>query len=158
MKTFLFKQVACYKYIYIRHRSGRVVLHCWSIWKPGRILVGWYLGLRYLQRITTNVHVLTTVVKKSSTFSDIRPCSPFKVHRPFWGTILNFFCLFTFGSCWIFSWNYKIEATCSSETSADFQRNIWPYIPRDRSLPEEYCHLECDVMQIWRFLPTFPIL
>jgi hypothetical protein len=30
--------------------------------------------------------------------------------------------------------NLKMESTCSSETSVDFKRTTWPYIPEDRTL------------------------
>jgi hypothetical protein len=32
----------------------------------------------------------------------------------------------------------KMEATCSSETSVDFQRTTWRYIPEDGTLYLEY--------------------
>jgi hypothetical protein len=31
-----------------------------------------------------------------------------------------------------------MEAKCSSETSVDFQRTTWPYIPEDRTLQLAY--------------------
>jgi hypothetical protein len=39
--------------------------------------------------------------------------------------------------CWAYSPTMKIEATCSSESSVDFQRTAGRYIPEDRSLPNE---------------------
>jgi hypothetical protein len=37
-------------------------------------------------------------------------------------------------SCLVYSSKLKMEATCSSETSVDFQRTTWSYFPEDRSL------------------------
>jgi hypothetical protein len=77
--------------------------------------------------------VLTPVVTKISVFWDIPPCSALKVNR---------LCLsyaFTLVSCWAYSSAIKIEVTCSSETSADFQRTTWRYIPEDRTLQVVSC-------------------
>jgi hypothetical protein len=42
-------------------------------------------------------------------------------------------------SCLASSSTLKIEAICSSETSADFQQTIWPYIPEDLTLHNFQC-------------------
>jgi hypothetical protein len=40
----------------------------------------------------------------------------------------------TLVSCLAYSSTLKMEAICSSETSVDFQRTTWRYIPEDRTL------------------------
>jgi hypothetical protein len=37
-------------------------------------------------------------------------------------------------SCLAYSLTLKMEATCSSKTSVDFQQTAWHYIPEDRTL------------------------
>jgi hypothetical protein len=37
-------------------------------------------------------------------------------------------------SCLAYSSTLKMEATCSSEMSVDFQQTVWRYIPDDRTL------------------------
>jgi hypothetical protein len=37
-------------------------------------------------------------------------------------------------SCLTYSPTLEIEATCSFETSIEFQRNMWQYTPEDRRL------------------------
>jgi hypothetical protein len=67
---------------------------------------------------------------KSSIFWDITHCSPLKVNRRFGGTYR--LCLspaFTLVSCSTYCSTLKMEAMCSSETSADFQRTTRHYIP-----------------------------
>jgi hypothetical protein len=85
--------------------------------------------------------VFTAVLKKSSVFWDIMPCSPLKVRRRFRGTCRlhlkgrkitraksqranRWLCLpqvFTQVSCSAYSSTLKIEATCSTEAgSPDF--------------------------------------
>jgi hypothetical protein len=100
--------------------------------------------------------VLTAVVMKSFVSWDITPCIPLKVNRRFEGT----FCLhrqgrrksqsrnrreagnkqssaasrFTLVSCLAYSSiYYKIEVTCSSETSVKFQQATWR-ISEDRTI------------------------
>jgi hypothetical protein len=46
---------------------------------------------------------------------------------------------FTLVSCLANSSSLKLEATCSSETSVDFQQTTWSYIPQDTSLPNHSC-------------------
>jgi hypothetical protein len=43
-------------------------------------------------------------------------------------------------SCFIYSSILKIEATCSSKMSVEFQQNTRRYIPEDRTLHNEKCH------------------
>jgi hypothetical protein len=42
-------------------------------------------------------------------------------------------------SCSVYSSTLKIEATSSSETSVDFQRTTWRYIPEDRTFRKHCC-------------------
>jgi hypothetical protein len=42
------------------------------------------------------------------------------------------------GSCLANSSTLKMDATCSSKTSVDFQRTAWNYIPRDRTLQNHF--------------------
>jgi hypothetical protein len=90
----------------------------------------------------------------SSIFWDVTPCSPLKINRSFEGTCglplqgrrINqarnqrgsrwkaWFCLppaFTLVCFLAYSSTLKMEATFFSETSVDFQRTIWRYIPHD---------------------------
>jgi hypothetical protein len=91
---------------------------------------------------------------KSTTFWDITPCSPLKVNRHFGGTCRlhhqgrrisqtrNQLCLppaFTLVSCLAYTLTLKMEATCSLETSVDFQRTTWCYIPEDSTLHNHRC-------------------
>jgi hypothetical protein len=43
---------------------------------------------------------------------------------------------FALVSFFAYSCTLKMEATCSSETSVDFQRSTWRYIPEDRTLQQ----------------------
>jgi hypothetical protein len=45
----------------------------------------------------------------------------------------------TLVSCLAHSSTLKMEETCSSETSADFQRTTWHYISADRTLHNHCC-------------------
>jgi hypothetical protein len=99
------------------------------------------------------------------------PCSPLKVNRRFRGT----FCLHlqdqrksqarsqhevgSKQSCMLVSYlayssTVKTEATCSSETSVDFQRTIWRYIVEDRTLHNHCCEnfKSCAVLCLHRDL------
>jgi hypothetical protein len=73
-------------------------------------------------------------------FWDITPCSPLKVKRICclylqgrmnqaelikWFIVVSFLAYYS---------TLKVEATCSSETSFDFQRTTWHYIPEDTTL------------------------
>jgi hypothetical protein len=43
-----------------------------------------------------------------------------------------------------YSSTLKLEATCSSETSVEFQETIWRYIPEERALPaSQLCASTC---------------
>jgi hypothetical protein len=75
---------------------------------------------------------------------DITSCSPLKVNQHFGRT----WCLhlqallatcFKLVSCSAYSWTLKMEATCSSETSVDFQRTTHRYIPEHRTLHNHHC-------------------
>jgi hypothetical protein len=46
---------------------------------------------------------------------------------------------FTLVSCLAYPSNLKMEATCSSQTSVDFQRTTRRYIPEDRTLHNHRC-------------------
>jgi hypothetical protein len=63
--------------------------------------------------VNLGFEVLTAAVVKRSIFWDL---------------------IFTPVSCLAYSSNLRMEATCSSETSVDFQRTARRYIPEDRTL------------------------
>jgi hypothetical protein len=88
-----------------------------------RLWNGDYSGLAGLE-------VLTAVL-----FWDKMPCSsPFENQPKF---RRNKHCLpsaFTLVSCSAYSSTLKMDATCSFETSVDFQRTTWRYIPEYRTL------------------------
>jgi hypothetical protein len=81
--------------------------------------------------------------KNSSIFCDIMPCSPLKVNRRFRRT-----CHLHLHSWWVslasnrhvadskssLASTLKMDMTCSSETSADFQQTTWCYIPDNRTI------------------------
>jgi hypothetical protein len=46
---------------------------------------------------------------------------------------------FTLVSCLAYFSTLKMEATCSSATSVDFQRTARRYIPEDRTLSNHFC-------------------
>jgi hypothetical protein len=73
--------------------------------------------------------VLTTVVVKSCIFWDIMLCIPLNETSPKAGSPA-----FRLVSCVAYSSTLKMEATCSSETSVDFQQTTQCYIPEDRAL------------------------
>jgi hypothetical protein len=92
--------------------------------------------------------VLTAVVMKSSIFWHITSCSSLKVNRHFGGTYYLhlqgqrisqeistnetlFVTCFMLVSCLAYSSTLKMEVICSSETSVDFQRITWRYIPEE---------------------------
>jgi hypothetical protein len=101
------------------------------------------------------------VVIKSSTFWDITPCSPLTVNRHFRGTHrlhlqgrLSLPPAFTLISCSAYS-TTKMEAIRSSETSADFQRTTWNYIPEDITLLFHTVSMESEVnMARWALEPS----
>jgi hypothetical protein len=104
-----------------------------------RVLLGKYIN----SSINVGFEVLTAVAMKTVIFWNITECSPLKVNRRFGGT----YCLLLQGRrisrarnkpesrcqaelCCCFS-ILKMEATCSSETSVDFQQTTRRYIPED---------------------------
>jgi hypothetical protein len=72
--------------------------------------------------------VLSAVTMKISSFWEIMLCNPFKVNRSFGGTFrFHLHCrIISQAWGWFLTWlilpTLRMEATCSSETSADFQR------------------------------------
>jgi hypothetical protein len=87
---------------------------------------------------------------KSSVFWDITPYSPLKVNRRFGGTYR--LCLppaFTLVSCSVYSSALKMEATCFSKISVDFQRTTRRYIPENSTLHSQRCeNLKSYIEQI----------
>jgi hypothetical protein len=98
--------------------------------------------------------VLTVVVVKSTIFWVIALCTPLKVNRRFGGTYRlhlqggrisqarNHLCFppaFILVSCFAYFSTLKMEATCASETSVDFQRTTRRYIPEDSTLQVWLC-------------------
>jgi hypothetical protein len=80
---------------------------------------------------------------KSFIFWDITPCSPFKANWRFGGTFRLHLQSRTVSqarnqreSRWQAD---EMEATCSTETSVDFQRTTRRYIPEDRTLRYHRC-------------------
>jgi hypothetical protein len=107
--------------------------------------------------------VLTAVVKKSSVFWDITPCSPLKVNRPFEGTCrlhlqgrrisqarnqLGSACHLCY---LVYSSTLKMKVTCSSETSVDFQGAAWRYIPENafqsKNITNNKIKFWCDILK-----------
>jgi hypothetical protein len=105
--------------------------------------------LREISHHNLRFNFLLMVVMKSHELWDVMLCSLLKVNRRFGGTchhniqgqrisqagnqrLLSA----TMVYCLAFSSTLKMEATCSSETSVDFQRTTRRYIPEDRTL---YC-------------------
>jgi hypothetical protein len=82
------------------------------------------------------------IALKSSVFLDITPCSLLKVNRHFGRTYhlrLQFATCFILVSCMAYSLILKMEATCSSETSAGFRWTTWHYIQDHRTLHNHCC-------------------
>jgi hypothetical protein len=69
---------------------------------------------------------------KSTIFWDITPYSPLKVNWCFGAAFMLVFCS-TYSSA------LKMEAICFSETSVDFWRTTWCYIPGDSTLHNHCC-------------------
>jgi hypothetical protein len=67
-------------------------------------------------------------------------------------------------SCFAYSLTLKVEATCSSKTSVDFQRTTWHYIPQDRTLHNHhYENLKsyissCNSWYLGQNVILFPVL
>jgi hypothetical protein len=102
---------------------------------------------RIRRHIFAGFEVLKAVVTKIYIFWDIRPCSLVKINRRFGGIRglhLQFRRIsqgrnqlatrFTLVSSSAYFSTLKMEETCSSETSVDFQRAARRYIPEDRIL------------------------
>jgi hypothetical protein len=81
-------------------------------------------------------------VMKSALFWSITPCSPLKVNRRLPPA-------FTLVYCTAYS-TVKMEGICCSETSVNFQRTTWHYIPED-STPDNlyFGHFWPNVTQTW---------
>jgi hypothetical protein len=81
------------------------------------------------------MHRVKLVLTKRFIFWDITPCSPLNGNRSFGGAcrLQNPLCLLP-ASSWFLAWFILRPWTCSSETSADFQRTKRHYIAEDRCL------------------------
>jgi hypothetical protein len=88
------------------------------------------------KRTFVGFEVVTPVVINSSIFWDITPHSPLRVNRHFRGTcrLHRLATCFSLVSCLAYSSTTKMEATCPSEMSANFQDITWHYVPEDRTL------------------------
>jgi REP element-mobilizing transposase RayT len=96
----------------------------------------------YTDKLSQHVgfKVLTAVVMKNSVFWFIMPYSPLEVDRHFGvssrhhrqGRRMLAICL-TLVSCMDYSSTLKMEATCSSASSVDFQQTKWRYISKCRT-------------------------
>jgi hypothetical protein len=127
------------------------------------ICVTWYWWRLFLTKITltgeqyiTKFKAILTAeqyITKSCIFWNITPCSPLKVSRRFGGScchhllgrrisqasislLATCFTLFSYMASSIL----KMEATCSSEMSVDFQQITWHCIPDDRNLHNNILH------------------
>jgi hypothetical protein len=93
-----------------------------------------------ITRTNVELEVLTVMVKKSTIFWDITPCSPLSVNRCFGRTYrLRPQCRknkLSKKGTWkqVTFPTLKMEAICSSATSVDTQRNTRRYIPEDGTL------------------------
>jgi hypothetical protein len=58
---------------------------------------------------------------------------------------------FTLVFCLAYSSTLKMEATCSSETSVDFQRTTRRYIPEDKTLHNH----RCENLKLYNFIADF---
>jgi hypothetical protein len=100
--------------------------------------------------------VLTAVVMKSSIFWDITPCSPLKVKRVSRENVASIQgrrisqARNQIESRWQAEPSTgKKEATFSSETLVDFQRNTQRYIAGDRTLQWDACWFQQEQVQNW---------
>jgi hypothetical protein len=143
--------------------KGRGRKRSWPIWRCyPNIRLG---GGEYVKPRTNLTHlgseVLAAVVMNNFIFAHITSCSPLKINRNFEGTcchhlhgrrisqarykhevlLATFFMLV---SCLAYFWTLKMEATCSCETSLDFQRTTQSYILEDKML----CSGNTDVRHI----------
>jgi hypothetical protein len=69
-----------------------------------------------------------------SNTRDTKPCSPLAVNRRLGRTCLLLAFCFTLASFWVYALTLKIEETCFSEMSVDFQRIKLRFIPEDITL------------------------
>jgi hypothetical protein len=97
---------------------------------------------------------------KLSIFCDITHCSPLEGNRRFGGIwrlhpALLATC-FELVSLLAYSSTTKIKATCFSETSVDFERITWRYIPEDRSFKYIYWSLYFNILLHWSITCNLP--
>jgi hypothetical protein len=93
-------------------------------------------GTHKLYEAHARFAVLTAVGMKSYIFWDITPFNPLKVNRGFGGTCrfhLHLSLAFTQVSYLGYFSTLKMEATCYSKTSVDFQKTTQRFIPEDRT-------------------------
>jgi hypothetical protein len=125
---------------------------------------GW-LGLKiFPSRTSLRPKKYSLFILKSSIFWDITPCSPLKVNRRFGGTRTLHFqgrrisqtsksllaTCFHAGFFWLILRPWRWGATCSSETSVDFQRATRRYIPEYISLHNRRCeNLKSYIYLFW---------
>jgi hypothetical protein len=109
-------------------------LWCWQGKHPYCVQMRISTRMKWNPKETENVgfEVFMAVVMKSSIFWHIMPCGPLKFNRRFEGTCH----LHLQGA---YSSTLKMEATCSSEKSVDFQQTTQRYIPEDRTLQTWKC-------------------
>jgi hypothetical protein len=94
----------------------------------------WWI-LQYSGHVTNvRFDVLTAVIVQSSVFWYMTPCSLLKSKKPGWSMRQAQVSCFTLVSYVVYFSTLKMEATCSSETSSDFQRTTRRSIPEDRTL------------------------
>jgi hypothetical protein len=129
---------------------------------------GLSFSIKYSLSIQTKEFLESTkfLEKKKPMFWDITLCSPLKFYRRFekschlhlHGRSISqernkLATCFSLVSCLVNSSNLEIEATCSSETSADFQLTTWRYIPEHEILHNHRCeNLKCDKLLIWHVI------
>jgi hypothetical protein len=82
-------------------------------------------------KIRIGFEVLTAIVMKSYIFWDIRLCSPSNFNGRFGGTLLAVCAMLV--SCLAYASALKMETTCSSVTSVNFQGTTKRYISEDRT-------------------------
>jgi hypothetical protein len=97
-----------------------------------------YLSLlNKIDRDSTLVPPPTEVLSKSSVFWGVTLCKSIESQQTFRRNMLPSYpelclpLLYTFVYCSAYSSTLKMEATCSSRTSVDFQWTTWRYIPED---------------------------
>jgi hypothetical protein len=95
-------------------------------------------GRLYLRKgILPNAAYKIRQILNSSFFWNIKSCSPFKSQPTFQR---SFICTcFKLFSCLAYSSTLKMQGIYSSETSVDFQRFTWRYIPEERTHHTHRC-------------------